>query len=429
MNTVFFTKKKVALFLIIIALQSCVSTKYKIINKAISSSLNAEVFDDSFTGFLLFNPKTGDTIYSHNANKYFTPASNTKIFTLYTSLKLLPDSIPTLKYIVINDTLYAEGTGDPSLLHPYYKDSSSIQFLKLHKNIAFHFNNYKDNKYGPGWAWEDYDWYFSPERSGLPIYGNVTTIFKTDSLTVIPQYFKNKVVEITAAKNRASTTNDFFFEPTREDTLEIPFIVHPLLTKELLEKAIQTKIAIVKEMPKGEKKIVYSIPSDSLYKRMMHQSDNFIAEQLLVLGAATLSDTLTSSIARDYILQHNLSSLKQQPRWVDGSGLSRYNLFSPEAIVDVLNRLYKDVPKDRLFHLFPAAGVNGTLKEHYKGDNIPYIYAKSGSLGNNYCLSGYLITTSGEILIFSFMNNHYRKSTSDVKKQMQGIFEHIRDSY
>ncbi len=428
-DTVLFIKKLIVLFLGILLIQSCVTTKNRALKKELSISLDTDVFDDSFTGFMLYNPKTRDTIYSHNTNKYFTPASNTKIFTLYTSLKLLPDSIPTLKYLIENDTLYIEGTGDPSLLHTYYKDSSSVLFLKQHKNIAFHFNNFKEDTFGPGWAWEDYDWYYSPERSVLPIYGNVTTIFKADSLTVTPDYFKNKVAEILAEKNRAPNTNDFFFEPTREDTLEVPFIVNPLLTKELFERVIQNKISVVHEMPEGNKKTLYSIPSDSLYKRMMHQSDNFIAEQLLILGSTSLSDTLNSAIAREYILENDLSNLAQQPKWVDGSGLSRYNLFSPESIVDVLNRLYTEIPKERLFQLFPAAGVDGTLKDRYKGNPLPYIYAKSGSLGNNYCLSGYLITTSGEILIFSFMNNHFKKPTDEVRMQMQTIFEYIRDTY
>jgi len=57
------------------------------------------------------------------------------------------------------------------------------------------------------------------------------------------------------------------------------------------------------------------------------------------------------------------------------------------------------------------------------------IYAKSGSVGNNYCLSGYLTTKSGKTLIFSFMNNHFRKRTSDVKRKLQTTLETIRKSY
>ena len=38
------------------------------------------------------------------------------------------------------------------------------------------------------------------------------------------------------------------------------------------------------------------------------------------------------------MLENQLKDIKQQPRWVDGSGLSRYNLFSPMSFVDGANQ-------------------------------------------------------------------------------------------
>ncbi|MGI9552249.1 MAG: D-alanyl-D-alanine carboxypeptidase, partial [Aurantibacter sp.] len=77
----------------------------------------------------------------------------------------------------------------------------------------------------------------------------------------------------------------------------------------------------------------------------------------------------------------------------------------------------------------PKGGVSGTLEDWYPGNPKPYIIAKTGSLGNNHCLSGYLITKSGKTLIFSFMNNHFRRPSSKIKRRMQLIFEEIRDGY
>ncbi len=248
-------------------------------------------------------------------------------------------------------------------------------------------------------------------------------------MNVIPSYFKDSVVPIANRINRELERNQFYFSPRRKDTVEVPFRTNPSLTKDLLEKALEKRISIIQNMPSGVKKVFYSVPSDTVFIRMMHESDNFLAEQLLLLGSSTLSDILSGATARNYILKNQLSNLKQAPRWVDGSGLSRYNLFTPESMVAVLSKLLIDVPREQLFGYFPAGGVTGTLEDWYAGNPNPYIYAKSGSLGNVYCLSGYLLTKSGKTLIFSFMNNHFRQPSAEVKQQMEQIFEEIRDTY
>lgn len=329
----------------------------------------------------------------------------------------------------MNDTLFIEGTGDPSLLHPYLNDSSVTRFLKGFKNISLNQNNFSDSKFGPGWAWEDYDGYYSAERSALPIFGNVVTISNPDTLRVIPNYFISNVNRIKKTVNREIDANTFYFDPSRKDTLEIPFIADGNIVKVLLEAELDREISVVQKMPCEEKMILSGILTDSINKRMMQESDNFLAEQLLLLASSTLSDSLNTGTAIEYILKNHLKDLKQPPRWVDGSGLSRYNLFSPEAIVYVLNAIYRDVPKERLFNLFAVGGESGTIADWYPGNPHPYIYAKTGTLGNNHNISGYLNTKSGKTLIFSFMNNHFTNSSSDIKKQMQYVFEWVRDNY
>jgi D-alanyl-D-alanine carboxypeptidase/D-alanyl-D-alanine-endopeptidase (penicillin-binding protein 4) len=200
-------------------------------------------------------------------------------------------------------------------------------------------------------------------------------------------------------------------------------------TKSILENFLSKKVGIDTAMPLGEKQTLYGSNADSLYVRMMHESDNFIAEQLLLVSAGVLTDTLNGKLTRNYILENELKNLKQEPRWVDGSGLSRYNLFTPQNMVSVLDQLYKMVPQERLFSIFPAGGLSGTLKNRFAGDEKPYIYAKSGSLSNNYCLSGYLVANSGKVLIFSFMNNHFRASTSEERNRLEQMLQTLRDTY
>ncbi len=418
-------QKIVFYVLILLILVACSSSRYTILNKKIDTNLNTPFFDNQFVGLLVYDPVKQDTLYNLNGQKYFTPASNTKIFTLYTALKLLPEKIPALKYSIMNDTLFIEGTGDPTLLHPYFKDSTVIRFLHNFSPIVLNVSNYQGEKFGPGWAWEDYDSYYSVERSAFPMYGNLVSISKTDTLKVIPKYFHESVMPINYIKNRDLYKNVFYFQPSRKDTLQVPFIVNDELMLSLLSDILQKEVIPGKISSTVKKSMIYSIPTDTVLKRMMLESDNFIAEQLLILASSALSDTLDGYRAQEYVLKNYLVNLQESPRWVDGSGLSRYNLFSPGSMVHVLTDLYEEMPKERLFNLFPVGGVSGTLKDWENSNNTPYLYAKSGSLGNNYCLSGYLVTKSGKILIFSFMNNHFRNSTSVVKEHMKTILETI----
>ncbi|TAI49839.1 D-alanyl-D-alanine carboxypeptidase [Flagellimonas allohymeniacidonis] len=389
-------------------------------------TLNEGSLQNSFHGMVVFDTETQKTIYNSRGDSYFTPASNVKIFTLFTGISRLPQRMPALQYLEKGDTVFIKGTGDPSFLHPVLMDSTALHFLSSHKEIKVYLQNSKEDRYGPGWAWEDFDTYFSPEKGPLPLYGNVLTVSKGDSLQVYPEVFKDSVRLLPNGVRRSEFKNEFYLNPKRKDTISIPYRTSEGLTQKLLSDVLQKEVVSIREYPEGDWKTLYGIETDTIYKLMMLDSDNFLAEQLLMTVSSTTSDTLSTSKSIRYMLDNDLKDLKQPPRWVDGSGLSRYNLFTPESMVQVLQKLYRELPEERLFTLFPLWDASGTIEEWSYPNTSPFIYAKSGSLGNNYNLSGYVKTKSGKILIFSSMNNHFRVPSSEVRSK---IFEILLQLY
>jgi D-alanyl-D-alanine carboxypeptidase/D-alanyl-D-alanine-endopeptidase (penicillin-binding protein 4) len=389
------------------------------------------------TGFMLYDLAERKTIYEYNAAKYFTPASNTKIFTLFASLNILRDSIPALRYEINGDTLFFWGTGDPSFLyHNVFDNGRTFSFLKdANKTLCFSTSNYQTTNFGAGWAWDDYNDYYSAERSPLPIYGNVFSAkYDGSHLALQPPYFTKHLSlgpqELRPKLIRNPDNNGFKFYPSHTATLEadIPFKVDAAITAELLTDTLKKDVQHVDRPLLQTANILYSIPSDSLYRVMMQESDNFIAEQLLLVCAAVLSDTLQPEIAIKHIETNFLNDLPDKPIWVDGSGLSRYNLFTPRSIVKTWEKIYELVPRDRLFALLAVGGKSGTIRNWYKADR-PYIFGKTGSLSNNHSLSGYLVTRKGKTLIFSFMNSNFTASGSEVRTNMQSILNFIYETY
>jgi D-alanyl-D-alanine carboxypeptidase/D-alanyl-D-alanine-endopeptidase (penicillin-binding protein 4) len=428
--------RAVALCAIVIAavLEACSPAAY--LKKEIT---RAEKRLQDHTGFMLYDPATEKILFEYKSGHYFTPASNTKIFTLYTGLQLLGDSVPALKYQVRGDSLLFWGMGDPSFLYKnVFQNNRTFSFLSdSSRNLFFSGVNFQTDRFGPGWAWDDYNYAYSSERSFFPVYGNLLSVSENNvgELRVTPAYFSNLVIT-GPRKNRGEvvrnvTSNQFTFyqgEKKLEDTLGIPFQAQISVIIQLLTDTLNRKVTEVTTPLPSDAILLRSIPSDSLYRVMMQDSDNFIAEQIMLMSAAMLSDTLKPEIAINYMKKNYLADLPDVPIWVDGSGLSRYNLFTPRSIVKLWEKIGEQVPRERLFKLLAVGGNSGTLKNWYKADK-PYIYGKTGTLSNNHSLSGFLLTKKGKTLIFSCMNANYVAPTSEVRKSMELILKSIHDKY
>lgn len=393
------------------------------------------------SGFVLYDPIKKKNLVTINGDKYFTPASNTKIFTLYAGLKILGDSVPALRWISRNDSLIFWGTGDPSLLYSeVFQNSRVLMFLQSRpEKLFFSSTNFQDKVYGPGWSWDDYQDYYQAERSPLPLYGNLVTVSHEG---IRPSFFqpntRGKIQLFPGGSSlmpgyalRDKNSNQFFVDPqeiNRKLKISIPFITHDSITLQLLSDTLKSNVQQVYDPLPADALTLNSVPIDSIYKPLMQQSDNFIAEQILLMCAQKISDTLKTDIAIKKVKKDFLNDLPDAFEWVDGSGLSRYNQFTPRTIVKLWEKIYELVPRERLFPLLVTNGKAGTLRNMLPNQPT-FIYGKTGSLSNNYCLSGYLITKKNRLLIFSSMNTGFVSSTSAIRKNLSKTLQYIYEHY
>lgn len=387
------------------------------------------------TGFMLYDPEQKKELYSFQSDRYFTPASNTKIFTFYTSLVVLGDSVPGLRYIESGDSLIFAATGDPSFLYENIYDPGNVfSFLSnTTRKLYLADGNFYTDAIGPGWSVDDLPFTYSSERSAFPVFGNYFTLHQIDrTIKTMPRFFSfNITVKDSVEKVRMEReigSNKISLYPDRlqitKNQWKTPFVTSAELSAKLLSDTLKKEVTMLQKRRLSSAKTLYSIPVDSLYKEMMQESDNFIAEQLLLTCANVLSDSLKPEIAITYMKKNYLADLPDEPIWVDGSGLSRYNLFTPRSIVKLWEKIYVHVPRERLFPLVAIGGKTGTVKRWYKNEP-PYLYGKTGTLSNNHTLSGYLVTKKGRTLIFSFMSNNYPGSVSTVRPEMEKILKEL----
>ena len=136
-------------------------------------------------------------------------------------------------------------------------------------------------------------------------------------------------------------------------------------------------------------------------------SQNVHAELLLRrLGAASGKPSVAGGLAQVRTMLDRAGVPERAATLADGSGMSPYNRVSPRGVVTML-RWAAGQPWAGAFRAsLPIGGVDGTLARRFTGGGLKgRVFAKTGSLTAASALSGYLLTSSGETLTFSFIAN------------------------
>lgn len=417
---------------------SC-STQKQISRQARNTIFNYNDLASANIGICIFDPISKKYLYNYQAEKSFIPASNTKLFTFYAGMKYLGDSIVAARVKVEDGTLMLQASGDPTFLHPDFKNQPLLNFLQQKEIDAISIiTPFASEPFGRGWAWDDFKDEYMAERDPFPIYGNLATIsFNGDSFQTIPATIKPFIIgmplkdhvwEIDRELNGHIYTIDTgkgTLNPEKKFTMSMGKGL--FASRYLADTLHKEVIREYNSFPVTEGIPIYSQSKDSLFKIMLHRSDNFYAEQTLLMVSNEKLGEMNDVRIIDTLLATDFKDLPQKPKWADGSGLSRYNLFSPKDLVWILNKLKEEYGMERLKVMLPGAN-EGTLKGLYNGYEN-HIYAKTGSLSNNIALSGYLITKKNRNLLFSILINNHMTSISLLRKRMEMFLEEVIDNY
>jgi D-alanyl-D-alanine carboxypeptidase/D-alanyl-D-alanine-endopeptidase (penicillin-binding protein 4) len=403
------------------------------VRQAQKTLLSAEGVKGAHIGIAIYNDTKGAWLTKYQSDHYFTPASNTKILATYLGLQFLGDSLPGWKMAENADTLFLMPLGDPSFMHPEFKYQPVADIIKsTNKQVVIVGNNQDQFEiFGSGWSWADYAEDYQPERSRMPIYGNVVHFYQSNKKleAIKPFYFFKDIVDLGKVEeknwSRSRTGNRFFTtnENNKSKYFQVPFSQEdmPMVKAlELLNDTLGKTISFQKQstLPATSYKTIKTVATDSLLKIMMLRSDNFYADQIVLMASEQLFGKMDDAALLDSTKKLFFADLPQKMRWVDGSGLSRYNLNTPENYIAILQQMQAKFGEARVKNIFEKGG-EGTISAYYK--NFPgTMYAKTGTLGGQVALSGFIYTPKLQKLYFSVLvANHMSPTSTQVRRAVE----------
>tara|TARA_B100000767_G_scaffold275531_1_gene313078 strand:+ start:43563 stop:44720 length:1158 start_codon:yes stop_codon:yes gene_type:complete len=357
-----------------------------------------------------------------DSEKRILPASLVKLITVYGGIQKFGDSLPALHYVKEKKRFYFWSSGYPLFNHPTYNDTIVTAFLNQQKDSLFYVNRPMASKpLGLGWAWDDQAYYFSAKKSSFPVYGNVVQIISnpnSEKLRFNPSFFENTLKHTLKKDHYEFRTNDHIYKLNRHqaDSIYIPFIPSDSLVIEVLRNTLSSPVYIAKKND-----VIHSnfktlkVSAQKVYKAIVEDSDNLIAESLMLMLSGTIQWELETDLGIELLHQQN-KMMYENIEQVDGSGLSRNNLLTHKVLIEILNKIYESVSSPKIKDYFPQANLEGTLYMYAPSYNMSFVYAKTGSMKNNHLLAGYLISSSDKHYTFVISVNNYKGEIKAIQK-------------
>ena len=427
---------------------------------------NRPEFSRSRWGILIQPLSSTATLYSRDAQKYFIPASNVKLLTTAAALQKLGADfrIKTSVYSGENGSLYVAGRGDPSITEAQLQ--SLAQQLKRRgvdrvNELIGDDSYFQGSAVNPNWEWEDaqagygapvnslifnqnaIELLLSPQDLGQPL--KVTFAepklanqwqIQNNSVTVAQN--ESEFIEVGREFDRPAIRVSGQLKVGAESESAYVAVVNPAnnflqhFQQVLAAEGIPVKQALVASVSRNfnqELATVESPPLAELVRETNRESNNLYAEVLLRLLGKVTDKVPQQQEDTDEIglkeLKTALTQLGVNPNsyiLADGSGLSRHNLISPEALVQTL-RFMANSPAASIYRQsLPIAGESGTLKNRLSSTpNRVILQAKTGTLSGVSALSGYIEVPDYEPLVFSIIVNQSDLSAASMRSATDEI--------
>jgi len=419
----------------------------------------------------------GETLYSSNSFRLQVPASNQKLLTTAVAAERLgwDYRYTTRLYATgpiaggqLDGDLVVVSNGDPTInpRHPlrwpafddWAKQLAAKGVRVVNGQLIGDDNAFAEPGWAPGWSWDDFAFGYGAPVSALQYNENQV------ELTVGPgmESGRRAVITVSPAGSGLTLDQQVFTAPTGADsritiervpgtsvltvrgqvavgaapvrqTAAVPnptvFYLNAL-REALLRHGIVVGGALadiddVRVAPDLSKAaLLLEDRSASLFEIVdvtNKWSNNLYAETLLrslspagqpattEAGLTVLTETLRQwGVTTDYYLAR------------DGSGLSRYDYLTPDALIGVLTYTWLNPALAESFRSsLPVSGVSGSLANRLKGTpGEAHVWAKTGSMSQVRSLAGYAITTEGEPIVFAFMVNGFRVPMREIDAAM-----------
>ncbi len=437
------------------------------LNSVVDAVTNRAQFSRTHWGILVQNLGSPRTLYSRNSSKYFTPASVAKLMTTAAALQALTPNyrIRTSAYGTGNGVVQVVGRGDPSLkseqLEVLAKQLRQKGVRRINKLIA-NDGYFKGEAVEPSWMWEDIQFYYGAPVNSLMLNENAAVIrlypqkvgrrlllkwdnpldasgWKVVNQTVTSRKGTKKYIEVKRdLKGQILYLKGQVPEGSRPDVTAIAvfnpiqnFLTH--FRQSLGKQGISVAGGYrgTTKTSGRELAAVQSPPLSELIAETNINSNNLYAEALLKALATKKPSGRNGSTtgAGLEVMKSTLSRIGVDPnayRLVDGSGLSRKDLISPQALVQTLQGMAKS-PYASVFRAsLPVAGKNGTLKYRFK-DIAPegLVQAKTGTMTGVITLAGYVNAPNYGPVVFSIMVNQTEQPIRTVRSAIDEIVVHL----